>query len=468
MGHVFISHSSDDAALADYVVGVLEDAGFLCWIAPRDVAPGVVWAQAIVEAVRSSVGMVLLLTDNVNHSGHVVRELEAASEAGLAVVTLRLEDTTPAPALSFYIKPTHWIEASTDSVERYMTPLIDAVSGFQDYPRAAAQRRRRRRAPTRRRIDWPAATVVLLILALGVAWLAGVFDAPSSDEGAVAPIVQIETPGPGSLLSSADALVEGTVVGSAGRVFVNRVAVPVRRGKFRHVAALDGDGEHRIVITVDAAQDAPALAAVDVEVDSTAPRIELLDPPTSEHDSPEPAFLIRGRVVDVHPTKVHITSHNRLHGLFPSAAEGEGVGIKEGDAVVREVDVSADGTFAWPVGLLGGDSAAVEFRAEDATGLMSPPLAVQLFYRPAPEARGIGQGLIIRVAEDQMTCSISLGAEDGITPGMDFAVWREGRFCCAIRTTLVTGKETRAEVRRATALDAPRLGDTAIGHIGAR
>ena len=45
--HVFISYASQDAAVAGALVEALEQNGVKCWIAPRDVAPGAKWDEAL-------------------------------------------------------------------------------------------------------------------------------------------------------------------------------------------------------------------------------------------------------------------------------------------------------------------------------------------------------------------------------------------------------------------------------------
>jgi hypothetical protein len=42
---VFISYASQDIAVADAIVAALERAGVACWIAPRDVVPGTLYAD---------------------------------------------------------------------------------------------------------------------------------------------------------------------------------------------------------------------------------------------------------------------------------------------------------------------------------------------------------------------------------------------------------------------------------------
>jgi hypothetical protein len=51
---VFISYASHDAAVAQNVCAALETAGFPCWIAPRNVMPGTMYADGIVHAIDES------------------------------------------------------------------------------------------------------------------------------------------------------------------------------------------------------------------------------------------------------------------------------------------------------------------------------------------------------------------------------------------------------------------------------
>src|SRR5436190_21896953 len=76
--HVFISHSSKDAAAADRVRAYLEGRGLPCWVAPRDVPPGANWGQAIVDAIGRSRAVVLVFSAHADRSAQVLREVERA------------------------------------------------------------------------------------------------------------------------------------------------------------------------------------------------------------------------------------------------------------------------------------------------------------------------------------------------------------------------------------------------------
>jgi len=67
MAHLFISHSTRDGGpIAQQLSAALEAAGHRCWIAPRDVRPGVPYPGQIVGAIESCAGLVLLVTPAAN------------------------------------------------------------------------------------------------------------------------------------------------------------------------------------------------------------------------------------------------------------------------------------------------------------------------------------------------------------------------------------------------------------------
>jgi hypothetical protein len=93
MGHdVFISYSNHDKLTADALCAMLESHGIRCWIAPRDVTPGVDWGEAIVKAIRGCGVMILVFSSHANESPQVRREVQRAFERGLTVIPLRVEN----------------------------------------------------------------------------------------------------------------------------------------------------------------------------------------------------------------------------------------------------------------------------------------------------------------------------------------------------------------------------------------
>jgi len=89
---VFISHSSNDIALANVVCSALEAEGINCWLAPRDISPGQDWPEAIVEAITESLALVLIFSFNAKDSEHVQNELAIAVDSGVFIIPLRFDD----------------------------------------------------------------------------------------------------------------------------------------------------------------------------------------------------------------------------------------------------------------------------------------------------------------------------------------------------------------------------------------
>jgi len=122
---VFISYSSLDKTAAETVCSILEQNGLSCWIAPRDITPGLDFAEAIIDGIKSSKLFILVYSSNSNNSKQVIREVDRAVHLGLPVINLRLEDVPLSKQLEYYLSSVHWLDAKTPPLEEH----IDKLSG---------------------------------------------------------------------------------------------------------------------------------------------------------------------------------------------------------------------------------------------------------------------------------------------------------------------------------------------------
>jgi Tol biopolymer transport system component len=144
---VFISHAGDDASVAVEVCALLERRGLKCWMAPRDVAAGSVWDEAILDAIESSRVFLLILSRSANQSQFVKNEVNRAFSQSKPIVTFRLEDVPPGRSLELYLARHHWTDAfpppmgaRVESLAGSITALLDsasAASGVSAAPVAA-------------------------------------------------------------------------------------------------------------------------------------------------------------------------------------------------------------------------------------------------------------------------------------------------------------------------------------------
>jgi len=108
---VFISYASHDVAVAQKVCSALEAAGFFCWIAPRNVVPGTLYAEGIVRALDEATIVVLILSVQAVASAHVGRELERAASKRHPIIALKVDAAPLTPAYEYLLNQSQWVRA---------------------------------------------------------------------------------------------------------------------------------------------------------------------------------------------------------------------------------------------------------------------------------------------------------------------------------------------------------------------
>jgi TolB-like protein len=177
---VFISYASHDAAVAQKVCSELEAAGFPCWIAPRNVVPGTLYAEGIVHAIDESSILVLILSEQAVASAHVGREIERAVSKRHPVVALRIDTAPLAAAFEYFLNQSQWIEGGGSDAA--IAQLVEAVGqhlspGSATAPIHALPTAVRRAAMSQR--VWAIAAVVVAVALVGTyflvdkTWLSG-------------------------------------------------------------------------------------------------------------------------------------------------------------------------------------------------------------------------------------------------------------------------------------------------------
>jgi len=128
MAHdVFISFSTKDKAIADAACAILEAQRIRCWVAPRDVQPGIPYPQSIMEGIRGSRVLVLILSTKSNTSKHVMREVERAVNCEIPVVPVRIEDVSLSGSMEYLVGSLHWLDALTPPLERHLETLARRI-----------------------------------------------------------------------------------------------------------------------------------------------------------------------------------------------------------------------------------------------------------------------------------------------------------------------------------------------------
>ncbi|HSJ84078.1 MAG TPA: TIR domain-containing protein [Acidimicrobiia bacterium] len=130
MADVFISYASEDRSAADEIAAALEQRGYACWIAPRDIRAGASWADAIAEAIGQSRSFLMVVSRHTSRSIHVAREIERADRTRKPIIPVFLEEIEVDGALGYYLTSMQWLVA-------YPGPIVDKAEAIHDAVRGA-------------------------------------------------------------------------------------------------------------------------------------------------------------------------------------------------------------------------------------------------------------------------------------------------------------------------------------------
>ena len=123
---VFISYSHCDKTVADSMCSYLEgEENLHCWYAPRDIAPGDSWADAIMTAIERARYFVIIFSENSSRSKQVLNEITNAFDSDCIIIPFKISETALRGGMSYYLKGKHWLDAITP-------PLVDRYAELAD------------------------------------------------------------------------------------------------------------------------------------------------------------------------------------------------------------------------------------------------------------------------------------------------------------------------------------------------
>ncbi len=119
MNHIFISHSSKDALLAQSLAGYLESHGHRCWIAPRDIAIGLDYTDVINSALENCHTLIFLISKNSLDSTWAKKELSTAMSLNKKVLPFKIDKSEISSGFLFMLNNVQIIDAVNDPCEKF-------------------------------------------------------------------------------------------------------------------------------------------------------------------------------------------------------------------------------------------------------------------------------------------------------------------------------------------------------------
>lgn len=164
--YIFISHSSADAACAQRMCEKLEENGLTCFIAPRDIKAGSLYAEEIVDGIDRSDAMILLLSQKADGSPHVLREIERACSKKIPIYVYKLEDFSLSKAMEYFVMTHQWVDQSSDrQFEKLLTTILESQNKAAETVDA---KENKEQTPVERNDKNPKKILVPVVCAAGV------------------------------------------------------------------------------------------------------------------------------------------------------------------------------------------------------------------------------------------------------------------------------------------------------------
>ena len=128
---IFISYSSKDKIAFDYCVR-LEENGVKCWIAPRNIFPGVPYARAIMQGLTAASTILVFISHNSLLSDDVLNEIDNAHGLKKNIIPIFIEKVKLTPEFSYYLKRQQWVDAYADT-ENAVSQILKSLGKHQEH-----------------------------------------------------------------------------------------------------------------------------------------------------------------------------------------------------------------------------------------------------------------------------------------------------------------------------------------------
>lgn len=127
----FISYDTSYQAQADVLVKKLEKKSHSCFIASRDIPPGVDYAHRVIKALKKSKHVILLYSKRADESIYVRNEINSAISNKINVIPIRMEDIVYSDYMQMYIGVIQWIDCFTDITDDCINKIIKIYNNHE-------------------------------------------------------------------------------------------------------------------------------------------------------------------------------------------------------------------------------------------------------------------------------------------------------------------------------------------------
>jgi hypothetical protein len=125
----FVSYSTKNSDAALELVRGIEARGYKCFIAPRDITPGALYAQDIIRGIKCANVFLFLYSADSDASYYCRSEVNSAVSESKYILTVRVGEGEPSDIMKFYLGPTQWINAVSGISGKTLEDIVKVLQG---------------------------------------------------------------------------------------------------------------------------------------------------------------------------------------------------------------------------------------------------------------------------------------------------------------------------------------------------
>lgn len=171
MNHdIFISYSSRQKSIANGVCHYLEEKGFKCWMAPRDIPVGSEYGDLIEEAIKACKVVVLVFSEAASISKWVKGEINVAFTEDKPILPFRVDDTEIKGTFRVMLNQMHWIDAFPRFTEK-LPDLEKSICGILGQQITTVDHHAKKPQQKKKFPVWAVLLLLLLVMGIGTSVL---------------------------------------------------------------------------------------------------------------------------------------------------------------------------------------------------------------------------------------------------------------------------------------------------------
>lgn len=122
----FISYSSLDE-YPRYITSELERHGYQCWIAPRNIKPGMPYARAIMDGIENSDTLLVFISSNSVKSEDVLNEIDNAHRLKKQIIPVFTEPIELTSDFAYYLNRRQWVYSYKTTLDDTVQSIISSI-----------------------------------------------------------------------------------------------------------------------------------------------------------------------------------------------------------------------------------------------------------------------------------------------------------------------------------------------------